>query len=104
MALDEARFKIKASHIVSEQPVEVRFLQGKLNANRLEVQQSGAVVRFNRGVTMVIEDTEAIIRTTADKRSVNGKVSNLLGALVVACWCWRPCCRRARPQAKAQAQ
>ena len=60
--------QIKAGHVVSEQPVEVRFLQGKLNANRLEVQESGAVVRFDRGVTMVIEDTDAIIRTTADNR------------------------------------
>ena len=68
VALDEAVVQIKAGHVVSEQPVEVRFLQGKLNANRLEVQESGAVVRFDRGVTMVIEDTDAIIRTTADNR------------------------------------
>jgi hypothetical protein len=43
--------------------VVVNMLQGTVNANRLEIQESGAVIRFERGVTLVIdrEDTPAIV-------------------------------------------
>ncbi len=52
--LSEAVYDVRKGHIVSEKPVEVQMLQGKINANRLEVENSGEVIRFDRGVTMVL--------------------------------------------------
>jgi lipopolysaccharide export system protein LptC len=40
--------------VVSEKPVEVKMLQGTLNANRLEVTDTGALIRFDGGVTMML--------------------------------------------------
>ena len=39
---------------MSDQPVEVELLQGTLNANRLEIVDSGDLVRFDGGVTMTL--------------------------------------------------
>ena len=41
---------MRNGNIVSEQPVEVKMPNGNLNANRLEVTNSGEVIRFDRGV------------------------------------------------------
>jgi lipopolysaccharide export system protein LptC len=60
ITLREAVANIKAGSVVSEQPVEVRMLQGTVNANRLEVTESGAVIRFSGGVTLIIEDDNSI--------------------------------------------
>jgi hypothetical protein len=38
----------------------VKMLQGTVNANRLEVTESGAVIRFSGGVTLIIEDDNSI--------------------------------------------
>ena len=38
------------------------MLQGTINANRLEVAESGAVIRFERGVTLVIDREDASIK------------------------------------------
>lgn len=57
--LDEALLHIKAGNVVSEHPVVVTMLQGKINANRLEIHESGAVIKFDRGVTMVINGESA---------------------------------------------
>ena len=43
---------IRKGNVVSERPVEVELLQGTLNANRLEIVDSGDLVRFDRGVNM----------------------------------------------------
>jgi lipopolysaccharide export system protein LptC len=51
--LSEAAVDIHSSNIVSEKPVEVRMQQGIINANRMEVVESGDVIRFGGGVTMV---------------------------------------------------
>jgi lipopolysaccharide export system protein LptC len=64
--LKEAVINVRSGHIVSEQPVEVIMLQGTLNANRLEILNSGEVVRFEKGVTLVIDRTET---TEADARA-----------------------------------
>ena len=40
--------------IVSEKPVEVKGLQWTVTSDRLEVADSGAFVRFDRGVTMTL--------------------------------------------------
>lgn len=63
--LSEAYVEVKKGYILSEKPVEVRMRQGTVNANRLEVEESGDVIRFGRGVTMVM-NSDAIDRQTAD--------------------------------------
>ena len=39
---------------MSKHPVEVEMLQGTLNANRLEIVDSGDLVRFDGGVNMTV--------------------------------------------------
>ena len=46
---------MSARHVLSEKPVEVKMLQGTISANRLEVTASGEVIRFDRGVTVVMD-------------------------------------------------
>jgi lipopolysaccharide export system protein LptC len=48
--LSEAVVDMKSGHIVSDKPVEVKLLNGLLNANRLEIE--GEVIRFDGGVTL----------------------------------------------------
>ena len=48
--LTEAVVDMRSGHIVSDKPVEVKLLNGMLNANRLEVE--GEVIRFDGGVTL----------------------------------------------------
>jgi lipopolysaccharide export system protein LptC len=50
--LREAVIDVKRGSIVSQSPVELRMLNGTLNANRLEVDERGDVVRFSGGVVM----------------------------------------------------
>jgi lipopolysaccharide export system protein LptC len=52
--LREALVDIGKGHVVSNQPVDLDFLQGTLNANRLEIVDSGDLVRFDGGVNMVL--------------------------------------------------
>ena len=64
--MSEALLHVRNGHVVSEQPVVVNMLQGTINANRLEIQESGAIIRFERGVTLVIdrEDGPAVATGT----------------------------------------
>jgi lipopolysaccharide export system protein LptC len=50
--LSEAVVDIRKGNVVSDRPVEVRLLQGTLNANRLDIVDSGDVIRFHGGVVM----------------------------------------------------
>jgi lipopolysaccharide export system protein LptC len=50
--LSEATVHISSGNIVSESPVEVQLPNGLLNANRLEVRDNGAVIKFGGGVEM----------------------------------------------------
>ncbi len=50
--LSEAMVNIRSGHIVSESPVELELLQGTLHANKLEIVDSGDLVRFHGGVVM----------------------------------------------------
>src|SRR5215470_9789231 len=50
--LSEAMIDIRKGNVVSERPVEVKMLQGTLNANRLDIVESGDLVRFHGGVVM----------------------------------------------------
>jgi lipopolysaccharide export system protein LptC len=52
--LSEAVINVRTNNMVSEHPVEVIMRQGTINANRLEVTNSGEVIRFEGGVTMVL--------------------------------------------------
>ena len=52
--LSEALVDTRAGNVLSEHPVAVKMLQGTLNANRLEVVNSGDLVRFGGGVDMVL--------------------------------------------------
>lgn len=50
--LSEAMVDIRNGNVVSEHPVEVKLLQGTLNANRLNILDSGELMRFHGGVIM----------------------------------------------------
>jgi lipopolysaccharide export system protein LptC len=52
--LSEAAVDIKKGVLVSESPVEIKLLNGTLNANRLEVTENGDAVFFDRGVEMLL--------------------------------------------------
>ncbi len=56
--LSEAMVDTRKGNVVSEHPVEVKMLQGTLNANRLEVVDSGDLVRFGGGVDMMMNLTK----------------------------------------------
>lgn len=44
--LSQARIDVHKGHVVSEKPVWVKLLNGFINAKRLEISDSGEVVRF----------------------------------------------------------
>jgi lipopolysaccharide export system protein LptC len=50
--LSEATVHITSGNIVSESAVEVRLPNGVLTANRLEIRENGAVIKFGGGVEM----------------------------------------------------
>ena len=52
--LSEAQVEIKKGRIVSEKPVQIKMPQGTLDANRLEVTETGNVVRFEGGVVLML--------------------------------------------------
>ncbi len=52
--LSEAMIDIRKGNVVSDHPVELEFLQGVLNGNKLEIVDSGDLVRFYGGVDMVL--------------------------------------------------
>jgi lipopolysaccharide export system protein LptC len=55
ISLKDAVANVRGGTVVSENPVEIQMLQGTLKANRIEVAESGAVIRFEGGVTLVID-------------------------------------------------
>jgi lipopolysaccharide export system protein LptC len=52
--LSEAVIDTRKGEIVSDKPVELKMLNGTLNANRLVVIESGALIRFDNGVAMTL--------------------------------------------------
>jgi lipopolysaccharide export system protein LptC len=52
--LTQAEIDTKSGSIASQNPIEVKLLNGTLNANRLNVDDKGDIVRFDGGVTMVL--------------------------------------------------
>lgn len=61
--LSEAQVDIRKGTVVSDQPVELELLQGTLNANRLEIVDSGDLVRFHGGVSMVMMLNDAAAKS-----------------------------------------
>ena len=59
--LSEAVVNVHSSNVVSEKPVEVRMQQGKINANRMEVVDSGNEIRFGGGVTVVMSSGSGVM-------------------------------------------
>ena len=53
--LKEAAIEMKKGNVVSEHPVDITLPNGWLKSNRMEIVDSGDVVRFDRGVTLYIE-------------------------------------------------
>jgi len=53
--LSQATIDIRKGHVVSERPVTVEMLQGTLNAKRLEIVDSGDLLRFAGGVNMTLQ-------------------------------------------------
>jgi lipopolysaccharide export system protein LptC len=52
--LTEALVNVKAGTLRSQRPVEVLLLNGTLNANRLEIDNKGESIRFEGGVSMLL--------------------------------------------------
>ncbi len=53
--LREAAVEMKKGNVISEHPVDITLPNGWLKSNRMEIVDSGDVVRFDRGVTLYIE-------------------------------------------------
>jgi lipopolysaccharide export system protein LptC len=53
--LSQASVDIRSGHVVSNDPVQLKMMQGRLDANRLEITDSGDLVRFSNGVTMTFK-------------------------------------------------
>jgi lipopolysaccharide export system protein LptC len=70
--LSEALVDIRKGHVVSDKPVQVKLLQGMLDANRLEIVNSGDLVRFDGGVNMTLMLTEAAAKTAAPAQAEGG--------------------------------
>ena len=57
--LTEAMVDIRKGNVVSNKSVQVKLLHGTLDANRLEIIDSGDLVRFDGGVNMTLMLNEA---------------------------------------------
>jgi lipopolysaccharide export system protein LptC len=66
--LSEAVVDIKGGKIVSEKPVQVKTATWTINANRMEVIDSGDVMRFERGVTVVLTQESTASAAGARRR------------------------------------
>ena len=64
--LSEAIVDIRAGHIISQKPVELKMLEGDLVASRFEVSNSGDVIVFEGGVTITM-DMEKINKARDEK-------------------------------------
>ncbi|MCB1413268.1 MAG: LPS export ABC transporter periplasmic protein LptC [Xanthobacteraceae bacterium] len=65
--LTQARVDIAKSAVSSDQPVDVKLLNGTLNANRLRIVDSGDVVRFEGGVVMNLVLDAPVLPTGPDE-------------------------------------
>ena len=71
--LKEARVDIKTGHVVSDKPVTMKMLQGTLDANRMEILDSGDLIQFENGVHLTtFLNTNAIKNKTASANDSTG--------------------------------
>lgn len=68
--LADAVIEIRKGNITTEKPVEVKMARGKLNANRLEVINSGEVIRFEGGVVMWLNPEQPAAAKDTAKQAV----------------------------------
>src|SRR5262249_5878438 len=68
--LSEAVIDPKAGKIISQKPVQVTSGSWTINANRMEIAESGDVMRFERGVTVVLapESADPAMPSSAGRR------------------------------------
>jgi lipopolysaccharide export system protein LptC len=68
--LNEAVLDVRAGKIVSDKPVEVKTASWTINANRMEVAESGDLMRFERGVsvTLLLDSTTSGLGGGSSKR------------------------------------
>ena len=64
--LSQASVDIHGGNVVSDQPVELEFLQGVLNAKKLQIVDSGEEIRFTGGVDMVMKLGDAVVAKPKD--------------------------------------
>lgn len=60
--LSEAMVDVHKGTVVSDKPVWVKLINGELNAKRLEVRDSGEVIRFSGGVAMTVRPDQIPIQ------------------------------------------
>jgi lipopolysaccharide export system protein LptC len=65
VVMTEAVIDIRTNHVVSDKPVAVKMISGNINANALEVTDSGDTIRFTGGVTMTITSPPTLHAETA---------------------------------------
>ena len=53
--LSEAVVDVRKGRVVSDKPVELKLVNGTLNAKRLEITDSGDLVRFDGGVDLFLK-------------------------------------------------
>ncbi len=59
--LSQAMIDIRKGNVVSDQPVELEFLQGVLKGNKMEIIDSGDLVRFHGGVDTTLMLNNAVL-------------------------------------------
>jgi lipopolysaccharide export system protein LptC len=58
-ALSEAAVEMKKGNVISDKPVEITLPNGTLKANRLEIIDSGDVIRFDKGIVLDLAGEKA---------------------------------------------
>jgi len=53
--LEQATVDVRTGHVVSNQPVKLKMMQGTLDAKQMEISDSGNLVRFTGGVDMFLK-------------------------------------------------
>ena len=57
--LEQATVNVRSGHVVSNEPVKLKMMQGTLDAKKLEISDAGTVVLFTGGVKMTLQPPAA---------------------------------------------
>jgi len=68
MAPVKSLIDIRGRKMISEKPVEVKGLEWTLSGNRVEITEGGALIRFDRGVTMTLMPAPNAARADGERR------------------------------------